>query len=184
MNGIIGKENRFEHLGSRFAVHDNAGFHRFRQVNGLFNGNEGANAHVGEPLNCLDNDLNVFALLVGGNKKRQVAELGQHAPEFGLKKDQHGQYEKGREKRAQQIPKDRQVEQKSDQEKRQQDHQKSDHHGHTPGAAEEAQGMVNPHREDQNLQHGTPPASLQDRPHYSIRSFRIASAMRMARSEE
>src|ERR1044071_2733133 len=96
-------------------------------MNGLLNGHEGSDPYLGKPLNRLNNDLNVFALLVRAGKKRQRAQFRQHSSQFGLENHKDRDHN-GREKSPQQILKLLQVEQKTDECKSQQnDHETRDH---------------------------------------------------------
>ena len=63
----------------------------------LFDSDECANTHVAEAFDGLNDDFDVFALLVAGLEHREVAELGEHPAEFGLKDHEHRHCHKRRE---------------------------------------------------------------------------------------
>ena len=46
VNGVVRKEDGFEHLRCRLAIHHDAGLDRFLEQDGLFHGQEGADADV------------------------------------------------------------------------------------------------------------------------------------------
>src|SRR5258707_3908938 len=102
VNGIIWKENGFQHLGRGLAINENAGFDGFEQIDGLLDGDEGTDADIGKALDGLDDYLNVLALLMCGGEERQIAQFGQHAAQFGLENHQDGESKK-RGKSAQQV---------------------------------------------------------------------------------
>src|ERR1035441_4626120 len=93
MDGVVRKEDRLQHLGRGFAINREAGFDSLLQPDGLFDRDEGADADFGQTLNGLDDDFNILALLMGGGKKRQIAQLGQHPAQLGLENDEHSQNE-------------------------------------------------------------------------------------------
>src|SRR5436190_22852425 len=72
MDGVIREENRFEHFRRGFAIDPDAGLDGFAQLDGLFDGDEGADANVGETFDRLDDDLDIFALLAGGGEDGEI----------------------------------------------------------------------------------------------------------------
>ncbi len=97
VNGVVREEDGFQHLRRGLAIHGDAGLDGFLELDGLLDGDERADAHVGQALDGLDDDLDVLALLVGGGEERQVAQLRQHPAQFRLEDHQHRQDEEGGE---------------------------------------------------------------------------------------
>ena len=65
----------------------------------MLDGDEGADADIGEAFDGLNDDLDVFPLLAGGGEEGQVAELGEHAAELRLE-----QHDDGTAKNAENAP--------------------------------------------------------------------------------
>ena len=107
------------------------------KLDGLFDGDERADVHVGQALDGLDDDLDVFALLVRAGEERQVAQFGQHAAQFRLENDQHRHGEKRRE-RAEQPAQHLQIQQRRHQRQRQQHDDEADDHRPAARAAHES----------------------------------------------
>ena len=93
MDGVIREKDGLQHLGRRFAIYQQPRFDRLLQADGLFHCDQGADSDVGQALDGLDDDFDILALFVGGREERQVAQLGQHPAQFGLKNHQHRQNE-------------------------------------------------------------------------------------------
>ena len=67
------------------------------QLTGLLNGDERADAHVGQALDGLGDDLDVLALRGRGVKQLQAAQLRRELPGFRRANDDHRHGEGGRE---------------------------------------------------------------------------------------
>ena len=65
---VIGKENCFQHFGCSLAIHGQAGFRGFLQIDGLFDGDQRADAHFGKTFDGLDDDFDVLPLLTAGGE--------------------------------------------------------------------------------------------------------------------
>jgi hypothetical protein len=72
-----------------------------------------------------------------------------------LENDQNGKDEE-RRKGAGQVLQDLQLQEGAGEDEGEKDHQKTGHHRSSARAADETQGVKNPHREDKNLHHGPP----------------------------
>jgi hypothetical protein len=86
---LFGKENRLQHFRRGVAIHRHAGLDGLLQLDGLLDGDERADFHLGQAFDGLDDDLDAFALFARGGEQRQVAQLGQHPAQFRLENDQH-----------------------------------------------------------------------------------------------
>ena len=73
VDGVVGEEDGFEHFGRGFAIHNQARFDGFAQLDGLFDCDQRPDAHIGQALDGLNDDLDVLALLMGRGEERQVA---------------------------------------------------------------------------------------------------------------
>ena len=166
MDGVVGEKNRLQHLRRGIAVNFDAGFHRFMQLDGLFDGNEGANPDIGEAFDGLNDHFDGFALFAGGGKEREVAELGQHAAEFWLK-NHHGAEHDEHGGAAEQPAQHLEVQDGGGQHEGQQEDKKADDHGPAACAAHKAQGKIDQHREDENFHRG-PPSMLKVKHHWFL----------------
>src|SRR5947207_7451215 len=70
VNGIVWEKNRFQHFGGGDAIDGNAGLDRFLELDGLLDGNQGANAHIGQTLDRLDYNFDVLQLFMGSLVER------------------------------------------------------------------------------------------------------------------
>jgi hypothetical protein len=179
MNGIVREEDGFEHFGRGFAVHENAGLNGFLELDGLLDGQQGPDADLREALDGLNNDFDIFALFVSGGEQGEVAQFGEHAAQFGLKNDEDGQYEISSEG-AEEVLEDFELQEKADQDKGEQDHEKTGDDRSAAGSADEPEAGINPYREDENLQQGPPYFLEAFQKHCYVRLFKIASAIRKA----
>ena len=73
MDGVIGKKDSFEHFRAGLAIDDNSGFNRLLKLDGLLDGNQSADTDVGQAFDRLNDDFDIFALLVGGSKQVEIA---------------------------------------------------------------------------------------------------------------
>src|ERR1051326_7871187 len=105
VNRIVWEENGLNHFRSGFAIDHNAGFDNLLELNGLFDGNEGANPRLRQTFGGLNDHLDVLALLASRIEEREVAQLRQHPAQLRLKNDEHGETE-DREKVLEEEPKD------------------------------------------------------------------------------
>ncbi len=186
MDGIVGKENGFQHFRRGLAIHRHAGFGGFLQLDGLLDGDERADADFGQALDGLDDDLDVFALFAAGGEKRMGAQFSQNPAQFRLENNQdrhRGEGDEGTEQPAQHfqmehVGHDRQAQDQQD---------KAVNHRRSARAAHEFEAVVDAHRQNGNLQH-RPPAVMHhvlDRPPgvkhflYHVRHlFAVRSALR------
>src|SRR5208283_1661497 len=175
---VVGKENRLQHFRRGVAIHPDAGLDGFLKLDGLFDGDERADFHFGQPLDRLDDDLDALALFADAGKERQVAEFGQHPAQFGLENHQHG-HGKKRGERAEQPAQHLQIENGRHQRQRQEQHDKTNDHRPAARAAQKAEQVINRHREDQDFQRG-PPTVLELNPHYFYLRASTASVIRTA----
>src|SRR5215211_7944837 len=152
---IVREENRLQHLGRGHAIDSDARLDRFLQLNGLLDGDEGANPDVGQPFDRLDDDFDVLTLFVGGLKEGQVPQLREQAAQLGLKNDQHGDSEKRRE-RSKQPAQHGEFERTGHQRERQEHDQKASENREAASAPNEAQNIIDADREDEYLQRGSP----------------------------
>ena len=146
VNRIVREENRFEHFRCRLAIHQHARFDRFIELNGLLDRDEPADPNFSQPFNRLNDDLDVFALLVRRHEDGQISQLRQHAAQLGLENDQHRQHKISRE-RCQQILQNAKLQNIGDQDERQQQDQKARHHRGAARAADEAESIVDSDRQ-------------------------------------
>ena len=73
MDGVIRKKDGFEHFRAGLAIDDNAGFNGLLKLDRLLDGDESADAHIGQALDSLNYDFDIFTLLVGGSKQVEIA---------------------------------------------------------------------------------------------------------------
>jgi len=71
MDGIVGKENRLQHFRRRQAANGDAGLDGILQLNGLLDGDERADADIGQAFRRLDDDFDVFTLVAA-----RISEAG------------------------------------------------------------------------------------------------------------
>ena len=88
MNGVVREKNRLQHFRRGVAIHLDAGLDGLLQLDGLLDGDERADFHVGQAFDGLDDDLDAFALFARGGEERQVAQFGQHPAQFRLENHQ------------------------------------------------------------------------------------------------
>jgi len=162
MNRVIGKENSLQHFRRGLTIDDDAGLDRLVEINGLLNGNQRPDPHVGQPFAGAHDDFDVFALLVRGREEWQVAQFAEHATDFGLENDDCGQHEEERGI-GQQPPQHLQLQRRRHHGQGQEQDGKTDHHRPAPRAADEPGGIIDAHRENENFQRG-PPSLLNDLP--------------------
>ena len=73
MDGVIRKKDGFEHFRAGLAIDDNPGFDGLLKLDRLLDGDESADADIGQALDCLNDDFDIFALLMGGRKQVEIA---------------------------------------------------------------------------------------------------------------
>ncbi len=155
VDGIVRKENCFQHLGRGHAVDGDARLNGLLKLEGLLDGDERADAHVGEAFDGLDDHFDVFPLFVRGLEEVEVPQLGQEPAQFRLKNDQHRHGEEGGES-AEQSPEDLQV-QKAAHDRQRQKHDQEARQDRKPARPPHvAEGAIDGDREDENLHDRTP----------------------------
>ena len=147
VDGVVWEEDGLQHFRGGLATDRDTGFNRALQVNGLLDGDQRADAHIGQALNGLDDDFDILALLMGGAKERQVAQLRQHPAQLRLEDHQHRQDEEGGDA-GQEVLQYRQLQQVAGHYQCQQHHQKPGHHRRTACAPHKPKGRIDAHRED------------------------------------
>src|SRR5439155_15952845 len=151
----------------------------FFELDGLFDGDQAADAHFSEPLDRLNDDFDVLALLVNRHENRQIAQFGQHAAQFRLKDDEHRQDEVSGEG-GQQILQDAQLQDEGHKDKREQQDQETGNHWRAVSPSNEAKSVVDADCENQYLQQRPPVQYAFPGPGHAFLWATIASVMRIA----
>ena len=175
MNGVIGEENGFQHFRGGLAIHQQAGFGGFLQIDGLLDGNEGADAHLGQALDGLDDDLDVFPLFAAGGEEGVGAQFSQNPAQFRLEDDQDGNRGEGHEL-SQQPAQHFQMEHEGQDGQAQDKQNKAINHRRAPRAADEFEAVINADRHDGDLQN-RPPAVM-NHVYYVRHLFAVPSTLR------
>ena len=155
MNGVVREKNRLEHLRRGDAIHRDTGLDHVVERSAHLDGDQCANADFGKALGGLNDDFDVFALLVDVAEDFQIADLREHAPDLRLENDENRDDEECRDA-AEHPAKDGQFEQRGDEREGENERKKAGDDGGSAGATHEREHVVDGDGEQENFQRRSP----------------------------
>ncbi len=176
VDGIVGEKDGFEHFRSCLAIHDDSGFGGLLKLNGLLDGDKGADADFRETFYGLNDDFDGFALFLDGVEKGMGAKLSENFAKFGLENNEDGNGGKSDE-RAKYPAQNLELENERESGEREQEKDKAIDDRGAAGATDELETKVEADRENHDLQDG-PPTVVND-VNYVRHRFAVSPKLRL-----